>query len=101
MCGDYAGFGIVTKRVPADAFLDSESLRNRSKIFAQDRLPNIASALGGACWQKPNRLAWCRHIVFASPIKHQQGADERARAFAMTQSCMARLRRRLWIALRS
>jgi hypothetical protein len=49
----------------------------------------------------PNRLAWCRHIVFASLIKHQQGADERARAFAMTQSCMARLRRRLWIALRS
>jgi len=28
----------VTKRVPADAFPDSESLRNRSKIFAQDRL---------------------------------------------------------------
>src|ERR1700693_4364059 len=63
-------------------------------ICAGSLVPNMASALGGACWQRPNRLAWCRHIVFASLIKHQQGADERARAFAMTQSCMARLRRR-------
>ena len=31
----------VTERVPADAFLDSESLRSRSKIFAQDRLSPI------------------------------------------------------------
>src|SRR5580700_4545102 len=70
-------------------------------ICAGSPVPNMASALGGACWQKPNRLAWCRHIVFASLIKHQQGADERARAFAMTQSCMAQLRRTLWTALRS
>src|ERR1700687_2201854 len=57
----------VTERVPADAFLDSESLRNRSKIFAQDRLspiwPPPAWALPGK-----NPMVWLGVGTLFSPV---------------------------------
>src|SRR5580700_7360666 len=57
----------VTKRVPADAFLDSESLRNRSKIFAQDRLspiwPPPSVALAGK-----NPIVWLGVGTLFSPV---------------------------------
>jgi hypothetical protein len=57
----------VTKGVPADAFLDSESLRNRSKIFAQDRLSSIwpppTVALAGK-----NPIVWLGVDTLFSPV---------------------------------
>jgi hypothetical protein len=57
----------VTKRVPADAFLDAESLRNRSKIFAQDRLspiwPPPSVALAGK-----DSIVWLGVGTLFSPV---------------------------------
>src|SRR5260370_16994768 len=57
----------VTKRVPADAFLDSNSLCNRPNVFAQDHLSPIRSPTPIAPAGK-NPIIWLRVNALFSPV---------------------------------
>jgi hypothetical protein len=62
----------VTKRVPADAFLDSNSLCNRPDVFPQDRLPPIRSPTPIAPAGK-NPIIWLRVNALFSPVGQSIG----------------------------
>ena len=58
----------MAKRVPANAFLDSDLLRDWVEhVFVKSLVPKMDAVLGAVCSQKSGRRALCTLIVFATP----------------------------------
>lgn len=81
-----------------ERYLDEAAARSAiALLLAESRSSAIVYGVVGPCKTdlvqytmnvtrsiEPNHLASCKRTVLASQTKRRQGADERARAFAMT-----------------